>query len=52
MVILYLSVDYTKVARQLYKPLNMHELLEYSYGILGLKCCIQVDDAFDGNILV
>ena len=39
-----LSVDYVKVVTQLYKPLKMHGLLEYSYGILGLKCYILIDD--------
>ena len=47
-----LSVDYVKVVTQLYKPLKMHGLLEYSYGILGLKCCILIDDTFDGNMLL
>ena len=47
-----LSVDYVKVVTQLYKPLKMHDLLEYSYGILGLKCCILIDDTFDGNMLL
>ena len=37
---------------ELYKPLKMHGLLEYSYGILGLKCCILIDDTFDGNMLL
>ena len=30
----------------------MDELLEYSYGILALKRCIQIDDAFDGNTCI
>ena len=47
-----LSVDYLKVVTQLYKPLKMHGLLEYSYGILGLKCCILIDHTFDGNMLL
>ena len=47
-----LSVDYVKVVTQLYKPLKMHGLLEYSYGILGLKCCILIDDTFDCNMLL
>ena len=37
---------------QLYKPLKMHGLLEYSYGILGLKCCILINDTFGGNMLL
>ena len=32
-----LSVDYVKVVTQLYKPLKIHELLEYRYDIIGLK---------------
>ena len=47
-----LSVDHAKVVTQLYKPLKIHGLLEYSYGILDLKCCIQIDGLFDGNILL
>ena len=47
-----LSVDYVKVVTKLYKPLKMHGLLEYSYGILGLKGCILIDDTFDGNMLL
>ena len=45
---------YVKVVTQLYKPLKMHGLLEYSYGILGLKCCILilVDDTFDGKMFL
>ena len=33
-----LSVDCAKVAIQLYKPLKMQGLLEYSYGIFVFKC--------------
>ena len=36
----------------LYKPFKKHGLLEYSYGIRGLKCCILIDDTFDGNMLL
>ena len=45
-------VDYVKVVTQLYKPLKMHGLLEYSYGILGLECCILTNDTFDVNMLL
>ena len=45
------SVDDTNVVIQLYNPFKMSGLLEYSYGILYLKC-LQLDDAFDGNILL
>ena len=31
---------------------TLENALEYSYGILGLKCCILIDDTFDGNILL
>ena len=30
----------------------MHGLLKYSYGILGLKCCILISDMFDGKMLL
>ena len=35
---------------QLCIPLKCYELFEYSYNILGIKCCI--DDIFDGNIFL
>ena len=35
-----------------YKPLKMHRLLDYSYGILGLKCRIQIDDTLDDSMLL
>ena len=44
-------IDYV-IVTQLYKPLKMHGLLEYSYGILGLKCCILIDHTFDGNMFL
>ena len=47
-----LSVDHRQVATQLYRSLKMHGLLEYSYGILGLKCCIKIDGTYDDNILL
>ena len=47
-----LSIDYVKVVTQLYKPLKMHELLKYRYGILGLKCCKLIDNKFDRNKLL
>ena len=36
----------TLFVTQLYKHLKMHGLLEYSYGILGLKCYILIDDIY------
>ena len=47
-----LSIDYTEIVTQLYKPEKMYGLLECSYGIHGLRCCIQIDDTFDGNIIL
>ena len=44
-----LSVDYTKVVVQLCKPLKIQNT---GYGILGLMSGIQIDDAFNGNILL
>ena len=29
-----------------FQLMKMHGLLEDSYGILGLKCCILIDDTF------
>ena len=37
-----LSVDCAKVVTQFYNPLNMHVLLENSYGILGLRDFIYI----------
>ena len=47
-----LSVDYTKVVTQLYKPLKINLLLDYNYGVPCLRCCMQIGDAFDGNIVL
>ena len=30
---------------------HRYGLLEYSYGILGLKCCILIDDTFGDNMI-
>ena len=48
----WFMVNDTIVVIQFYKPLKMHGLLKYGYGILGLKGCIQLYDAFDGNIIL
>ena len=41
-------MDYVKVVTQLYKPLEHAWIIRiHSYGILGFKCCILIDDTFD-----
>ena len=41
-----------KSCNTIVQTLEMHGLLEYSYDILGLKCCILIDDTLDGNMLL
>ena len=41
-----------KSCNTIYKVLKMHGLLEYSYGILCIKCSTQTGDVFDGTIFL
>ena len=41
-----------KSCKTIVQTLKMHELLEYSYCILGLKYFVIIDDTFDGNMLL
>ena len=45
----FIYILYRKIKHNFTNPLKCNTLLEYSYGILGLKRCIQIDDAFDAN---